>query len=76
MLTPRAAANDPSPIAAPLPLKAITAVQALCSRIKSRLVKLTAHIRELAGTNFDNVCFLSISRLLAVSFFEANLDVA
>jgi len=45
LLRPRAVANDPKPITALIPLIAMTAVQALCSKIKSRQVKLTAHIR-------------------------------
>jgi len=44
-LRPMAAANDPSPTAVLMPLKATATVQALCSKMNKRLVRLTAHIR-------------------------------
>ena len=44
-----AAANDPSPTAAWIPLKATATVQALCNKMNKRLVRLTAHIRGAVG---------------------------
>jgi hypothetical protein len=66
LLSPRAAARDPNPIAAPTPLKAITAVQALCNTIKRRLVKLTTHICELARTSRGKVGVSEISFITVV----------
>jgi hypothetical protein len=39
-----AAANDPSPTVALMPLKATATVQALCNIMNTKLVRLTAHI--------------------------------
>lgn len=46
---PRAAAKDPNPTPTLIPLNNKTAVQALCNRMNSKLVKVTAHIRGLAA---------------------------
>jgi hypothetical protein len=67
--SPRAAASDPKPMTALMPLKAMTAVQALCSKMKSRLEKLTTHIRELARkirgkVGVSEISFMSVGRFL------------
>jgi hypothetical protein len=68
LLSPRAAARDPNPMAAPIPLKAMVAVQTLCSKTKSRLVKLTTQNRELARTSRGKVGVSEISFMTVVVF--------
>src|ERR1700728_4402050 len=57
-----AAANEPNPISKRRPLTAITAVQALCNKIKSKLVRLMSQEPCLgllsAGTRVCSVTIL------------------
>ena len=50
-----AAANDPSPTAVLMPLKATATVQALCNTMNRRLVRLTAHILGAVGPTGSEV---------------------
>jgi hypothetical protein len=68
LLSPRIAAKDPNPMAAPIPLKAMVAVQALCNKMKSRLVKLIAQVRELPRTSRGKVGVSEISFMTVVVF--------
>jgi hypothetical protein len=71
LLRPSAAASDPNPTAVLIPPKAMTAVHALCNKMKSRLVKLTTHIREFAATDGGESCFSEILFMRFVVFLVA-----
>ncbi|MCU1226590.1 MAG: hypothetical protein JWQ42_4683 [Edaphobacter sp.] len=72
--SPRAVASDPNPRTALMPLKAMTAVQALCSKMKSRPVKLTTHIREVALRGRGTVGVSEISFMNVVVSLTAISD--
>jgi hypothetical protein len=63
-----AAANDPSPTAALTPLKATATVQALCNKANSRLVKLTAHMRDAVALTVPESNSEEFSIMKAQSF--------
>src|ERR1700742_3383874 len=64
---PAAAANAPSPIRTRTPLIAITAVHALCKRMKKRLVRLTnqrVFLSVSTVVTFASTCCLPLSSYL------------
>lgn len=73
LVRPRAAANDPKPSTVLKPPNTMAAVHALCNKIKSRLVKLTAHIRGVAAVgdaevDSDGIGFMEIAISLVLRF--------
>ena len=73
-----AAASALSPIATRTPLSAITAVQALCSKINRKLVMLTNHARRPKGSSVEAVAEfgdLLVSRVISINLSPHKIPV-